>query len=362
MNPPPAGFPHARPVVWVALGYWIEPLFLGIARYAAEQGWILDASMAWRRGPIEPPKRRPDGIIVFTGDTPGLETAVRACGAPVVDLENYRDRYGAPRIVGDDRDVGATAARHLAANTPAKLVFVARPGADDETTRQRAKGFREEAERMGLRTVMTTSDAADPATLAAAGHCGVFCQGDGLALAFLDRCLEAGVAVPDDLAILGADDTGYICTLAPVPLSSLNMDFENKGRLAAELLDRLMRGEREVPKTVVAPIRGVTVRESTRAVRSGDGETDRFIRHLRDNSRRHVRVETLCGEFGIPLRTAQHRLRAKLGLSPSDLLVRFRLENAEALEKLGTMKLEAVAKAAGFGSAAALRRARKARP
>lgn len=349
-----------RPVVWVAMGYWIDPIFRGVAEYAAEQGWILDGSMSWRRGPIVAPGFKPDGVIAFTGDTPGLEDAVRACAAPIVDLENFCDRYGAPKVIGDDVNVGVLAARHLAAYKPGRLVFCGPPSGGNPASAGREKGFREEAAKAGFRAESIAPAGFDPGKLRRDAPCAVFANGDSLALGLLRKCLDAGVSVPDEIAILGADDTHYVCTLAPVPLSSVNMDFELKGRRAAELLGRLMLGEKAPAKPVVVPPLGVTVRESTRVLRTGHDATDRLIRHLRENSRRHVRVETLCEEADIPLRTAQHMLKTRMGVSPGELLTRFRLENSATLGTLGTLTRDAIAKAAGFGSRSALLRAERA--
>jgi LacI family transcriptional regulator len=360
MNPaihnPHSALPSRRPVIWIAQGYWVEPIFHGIAKVAAERGWIIDASMRWMRGPVQPPTFKPDGVIIFTGVTPGLEDIVKKLGVPTVDIEDYCDRYGAPKVIGDDRATGRMAARHLAACAPSRLVSIV-PSKENPVTQARMAGFRAEAAEAGLPAFAVTMADFDPRVLTREGPVGVFAGGDPAALVLLRRCLDAGVRVPEDIAILGADDTEYICDLAPVPLSSINMNFEAKGRAAAELLGTLMLGEKPPAHPIVIPPASVTVRTSTTVLRTGHEALDRLVRHFRENAHRHVGVDTLCEECGLPLRTAQHLLKGRLDTSPIALLTRFRLENVRRIERTGHLKRDAVARAAGFGGRSALARA-----
>lgn len=350
---------HRRPVVWVAQAVWVEPIFRGIARYAFEQGWIVDSRMRWP-GAIPPRMEpKPDGVIVFTGERTDLIPVVKSLGVPVVDIETYADHYGAPKVVGDDREVGALAARHLAMSRPAELVAIVEPEAE-RFVRERLAGFREEALLANIPCRVMTLAEFDPEALARDGPVGVFSGGDIAALEMLRRCLETGVPVPDRIAILGADDTELVCDLAPVPISSVNLNFEEKGRRAAELLHALMRGEPPAPAPVVVPPAGVSVRSSTTRISTGHAELDRVLRHFLENARRPVGVQELCDECGVSLRTVQHLARRLLGRSPMDVLAEYRLEVAERLEASGRYSLDGVAAYAGFGSRTALRRARRA--
>ena len=63
----------------------------------------------------------------------------------------------------------------------------------------------------------------------------VFCANDLLALGVLQAMYAAGVAVPDDLAIVGYDDIEFAAAAA-VPLTSVRQPAVTMGALAAELL------------------------------------------------------------------------------------------------------------------------------
>ena len=54
--------------------------------------------------------------------------------------------------------------------------------------------------------------------------------------------LKRGVRVPEDLAVVSFDDSPY-CDISPVPVTSLSHGQQNAGRMAADLLMRLMQGQ-----------------------------------------------------------------------------------------------------------------------
>jgi hypothetical protein len=68
----------------------------------------------------------------------------------------------------------------------------------------------------------------------------VFCYCDYDAAKVEAVCLEAGYAVPDDVAILGVDNDALVCENIRVPLSSVRHDLARIGYEGAALLDRLM--------------------------------------------------------------------------------------------------------------------------
>jgi DNA-binding LacI/PurR family transcriptional regulator len=68
----------------------------------------------------------------------------------------------------------------------------------------------------------------------AAGVDGVVAYNDDIAALVLGAALRAGVRVPDDLAIIGHDDTPLARLLVPA-LSSVRLDTAGLGRYLAEL-------------------------------------------------------------------------------------------------------------------------------
>ena len=57
----------------------------------------------------------------------------------------------------------------------------------------------------------------------------------------LDACRRAGMAVPDEVAVVGVDNDGLLCELSDPPLTSVR-GHPADGLCGGELLDRLMAG------------------------------------------------------------------------------------------------------------------------
>lgn len=70
----------------------------------------------------------------------------------------------------------------------------------------------------------------------------IVCANDQLALGALDACHEQGVVVPDELALVGVDNSRDAEACHP-RLTSLDLCFAERGQLAAELLLDRTRGQ-----------------------------------------------------------------------------------------------------------------------
>lgn len=93
----------------------------------------------------------------------------------------------------------------------------------------------------------------------------VFCSHDLRAYQLLQVCKRAGVAVPDEVAILGVGNDTLVCSFTQPSISSVDLNAEGVGRLAAALLADRMYGAKTKDPTQprVVPPRELVVRPST---------------------------------------------------------------------------------------------------
>ena len=94
----------------------------------------------------------------------------------------------------------------------------------------------------------------------------VFCANDLCAHGAIQTAIGAGLRVPDDLAVVGYDDTWY-STMTQPPLTTVNMAIEAMGARAARLLIAQVEGGSTTERQPVLPV-SLTVRESCGAGRS----------------------------------------------------------------------------------------------
>lgn len=101
---------------------------------------------------------------------------------------------------------------------------------------------------------------------ASLGCTALLAQNDRTAMGAMQALQAAGLRVPDDVSVVGFDNTDE-CRLATPQLTSVEVPIEAIGMRATDLLLRHLRGEQSTPTTVVLPTH-LTVRASTAAPRA----------------------------------------------------------------------------------------------
>jgi LacI family transcriptional regulator len=89
----------------------------------------------------------------------------------------------------------------------------------------------------------------------------LFAAGDTIAIGAIQAAQEAGLTVPDDLAVIGFDDVNVAAAFSP-SLSTMRQPVQEKGRVAAQLLIDLIEDRIQGPKHILLPTELIT-REST---------------------------------------------------------------------------------------------------
>ena len=180
----------------------------------------------------------------------------------------------------------------------------------------------------------------------------VFAAYDIRALGVLASCNGAGITVPDEVAILGADNDDVLCETSLPSLSSVVLTTEEAGYAAAEALDEAMAGRRRRGEERVAfCAKGVAARRST----ARDAVTDELVRRCRAlveaNVERHFGVADLAHSLLVSRRTLETRFRAATGRTPGDEIAEQRIRRAKALLAHHSMSQAQIAQACGFTDA-----------
>lgn len=107
------------------------------------------------------------------------------------------------------------------------------------------------------------------AKLLAAGVTGIVCASDPMALGAVRAARRAGLRVPEDVSVIGFDDSALMNCTEP-PLTTVRQPIESMGKMIIELLMRQMSSERTIGDEVFfAPelvVRGSTAPAPARSV------------------------------------------------------------------------------------------------
>jgi LacI family transcriptional regulator len=177
---------------------------------------------------------------------------------------------------------------------------------------------------------------------------GIFAANDQLGVHLLEACQRAGVAVPEEVAVVGAENEETLCAFATPALTSVRFDGQRVGYSAAELLDGLMRGRAQGCGEVLIPPRGIVVRKSSDELVINDPLVARAARLIRENAMGGLSVESLCRKLNASRSTLDRRMKAALKRSPKEEINRIRFREVERLLRETDLSIEVIAEQTGF--------------
>lgn len=153
-----------------------------------------------------------EAVVVAAGTVSLEETelCVRA-GLPVVLSGRILEAPGVDSVLADNADGGRQAADLLIRTGCERLAFLGRGGATF-ADRERFEGFAAAARAAGRSPGTATVEGRDPQSAFRAATAllsapdrpdGLFCSSDSIALAAIEAARALGLAIPDDIAIIG---------------------------------------------------------------------------------------------------------------------------------------------------------------
>lgn len=167
----------------------------------------------------------------------------------------------------------------------------------------------------------------------------------------LAACAHVGLAVPDEVAVLGVDNDEVLCDLATPPLSSIEPDTFRLGYEGATILDALMAGQPPPERALLIAPAGIAVRLSSDVLAVGDPEIARAVRYIREHACEGITVRNVVDHVTISRATLERRFVELLEHKPKAEIDRVRFDRARHLLSNSTYKLERIARLLGFGTA-----------
>lgn len=340
-------------------------LLRGIIRYQRERGpWSIYFQP---HGLGEPPPNwlaswRGDGILARINDRETAEVVKRAA-VPAIDLRSALGDLGLPIVGIDNRPVVRLAVEHFLDRGFRHFGFCGTPYGEhryqDERSDRfeqmiRARGFRCDVYQQSKRPTRDWDEAQRHLALWLTGlpkPVAVMTCHDDRGQQVLDACFRAGLAVPDDVAILGVDNDEFLCNLSTPALSSIDVDSERIGYEAAALLARMMRGEKVSRRRVFFPPRAVVIRRSTDTTAISDAHVAKAARLIREQALRRATVEELLQDVPVSRSALFRRFKQQLGRSPKQEITRVRLERAKELLRETSLPVGQIAERVGYSEA-----------
>ena len=177
---------------------------------------------------------------------------------------------------------------------------------------------------------------------------GIFAANDQLGVRLLDACQRAGVAVPEEVAVVGAENEETLCSFATPALTSVRFDGQTVGYKAAELLERLMSGKSVKLRETLIPPKGIIVRASSDELVINDRLVANAVRLIREDANKGLNVDNLCKRLNVSRSTLDRRMKSALNRSPKEEISRIRFREVERLLIETDLTMETIAELTGF--------------
>ena len=348
-----------RKTVLLALGWYVHEIDMGVARYAKEHGWILD-DIACHAGEL--PSWKIDGVITLFADPSQkkLINFVQNSHVPVVALSDQVPEIKIPRVLPDNEAIGQTAAKELLSRGFEHFAFLVLDNAAP-VVQERMKGFRDTVVVAGKSFTAidytgcwTKTDAHDrflkwmaaeikkqPKPLA------MMAQYDAEANYIVRSCLDAGIHIPMEVAVVGVDNDPIYSELGPIPLTSVVSNREQLGYEGAAMLDQLMN-RKKVKSPVRIPPSGIILRQSSDVFAAKDHAIAKALNYIAHHLAESFTLEKLARESGVSRRGLYNKFNHYLGRSLHQEIIRQRLSKARQMLQTTDENFSTIAEVCGF--------------
>lgn len=300
-----------------------------------------------------------DGIIARI-ETEEIARILRKTRLPVVDVSAARPLTSVPWVETDDTAIAKMAVEHLTERGFRRLAFVGDSRFNWSRFRQQA--FVAACDEAGLPCDLapeiwqSTGRKSRKPTLPSFQEwlstiekpVGLFCCYDIKAQQVLDVCRTLNMAVPEQVAVLGVDNDPILCNLCTPPLSSVIPDAYRTGYTAAELLERMLRGEAVPPQPHLIPPLGIETRQSTETLAIEDPVIAQALRFIRERAREGIDVSDVLKVVPLSRRVFESRFQQIVGRTPHQEILRVRLLRVQQLLSDTELSMTEIAVRTGF--------------
>lgn len=258
----------------VVLNPFYSPIFEAVLQTTSKKGFSLfissDKDVRLPNGEIYM-KKQMDGVIIAGQTDAEAIVGLKKQNIPVVLLNNKLEMDDLVCITADQYGGAISAMEHLIERGHRKIglisgkfspyIYSSRYNAYMDTL----KKYNCEIDYRFIQTIEPTMDDACRCATSLLSledrPTALFCTNDTIAIGAIKAVLRAGLRIPQDVAIVGYDDSD-ICSVIEPELTTVKVDKTQMGRLAALKLIALINGE-ELKERMVETPTALIVRKTT---------------------------------------------------------------------------------------------------
>ncbi|MDZ4851912.1 MAG: DNA-binding transcriptional regulator [Pirellulaceae bacterium] len=339
-----------------------------IIQYSREKRWIVYLEeRPEERLPIRL-SRQWDGLIADLDDFDFLKLLrkerkripVVVCGKLKAE---FRKGFSLPSVQTDDRVVVELAWKHLTERGYRTIAFCSmRLNTPDAWLDDRTAAYVDVAKVFGKKpfvfidkrkspTMETTIQELREWISSLPKPLGIIACNDPRARHVYEACRQNGNRLPDEVGIVGVDNSDLYCDLMEPPLTSIQLDTSRIGFELARLLELAMKKNPSL-QSIQVPPKGIAIRGSTDLAFSDNPIIANAIRFIRDQLGKAISVKQLCQKLSVSRSTLDAHFRESFGHGAHAEIAKRRLDYCLALLQDTSLSIGEIAARSGFSSPA----------
>ncbi|MGE9270201.1 MAG: substrate-binding domain-containing protein, partial [Verrucomicrobiales bacterium] len=177
---------------------------------------------------------------------------------------------------------------------------------------------------------------------------GVFAVHDPLGRFLCGACQQLGIKVPEQVAVIGANNDELVCGLTHPMLSSVSIPWSTIGEAVGEAMQDLLSGKPAPNAPQLIPPSGVVLRHSANHLAVEDELLRRAMSYLSANHHAPIDIASMCKQLRVARRSLERKFREFYQCTPWEMLCRMRVQRAKRLLIETHQPISRVAELCGF--------------
>lgn len=330
----------------------------GIRSYAREADWTL----SFMRNVHDYPNgsKRVDGLLLLPGPVKSNFRKLYP-NAKIVNISDVDKYIGDAWVGSDHRQIARMAADYL--RSLGHTNFITFLHKNIPPLSYRADSFRQILADAGIPCPLIQTDIWNEQIVINPEHLkqrlrkvfksmefplAVFCPDDTCAESFIHVALDLGYKIPEQIAVLGVNNSRDICDMCRVPLSSIDLNMSRRGYESARILDILMKNLPLENSHIVIPPLSIVKRASTEMLVQTDKVVTAIQEYIREHFAEKISMETVLQDMQLSRSSAFARFTRNVGHSIGKEITIVRMNHACYLLKDTNYKIDYVARMSGY--------------